>query len=137
MIQSYNMLSSSYKNFNKLYTSTPLNYFHPSSLNELIRDIKRSTAPIRIIGGIHTFNDISMTSARGTIIDMGKLNNILDTDQDNKTVTVQSGCKLSKLLSHLETQGLSLPVMTATTNISIAGGFFTGAYGSNILNCAL
>lgn len=123
----------SYSNFNKLYISEPHNYFQPSSLEELIDDIRRGVKPVRIVGSIHTFNDISMTSNDGTIINTSKLN-IINVNENNKTVTVECGTKLRDLLDVLEQYNLTLPVVTATNNISIVGGISTGSHGSNILN---
>ena len=121
-----------YTNFNKLYVSKPLNYFQPETLNDLVYDVKRATKPLRVIGSKHTFNDISMTTTNGTIIDTSKLNKVLNINQENKTVTVQSGIKLHDLLRILDQYHLTLPVMTATSDISITGGISTGSHGSNV-----
>jgi FAD/FMN-containing dehydrogenase len=127
----------SYMNFNELYTIKPKNYFVASTLKELNENMENSSKPVRIIGGVHVFNDLSMTDKKGTIIDTKKLNDVLNVNTNDKIVTVQSGTTLKKLLKHLEKYNLSLPVMTATNAISIAGGISTGAHGSNILNGSL
>jgi FAD/FMN-containing dehydrogenase len=123
-----------YSNFNGLYTSSPHNYFQPSTLNEMVHNVEESTVPTRIVGSVHTFNDISMTTNSGTIIDTSSLNKIISINQSSKTVTVQSGIKLGDLLEHLQVYGLTLPVVTATDQVSIAGAISTGAHGSNVLN---
>ena len=125
-----------YSNFNGLYNASPQKYFQPETLEEFINFVKKSSK-LRVIGGIHTFNDISIPDNDGQMIDTKYLNNVIDIDSHNKTVTTQSGIKLKKLLKILDDNNLTLPVMTATYNISIAGGISTGAHGSNILNGSL
>lgn len=125
---------TTYSNFNGLYTSVPHYYLEPQNLPDLIDCVSISTTPTRIIGSVHTFNDLSMTNRSGTIIDTGYLNNVLSIDYNTYRVTVEAGTKLDKLLYILEKYGLTLPVVIATNQVSIGGAISTGAHGSNYLH---
>lgn len=125
-----------YSNFNGQYHKLIRKYFEPKTLEEFINDVKKSSK-LRVVGGIHTFNDISIPDNNGQLIDTKYLNNVLEINVHDKTVTTQPGIKLKKLLKILDENNLTLPVMTATYNISIVGGISTGAHGSNILNGSL
>lgn len=119
---------NTYRNFNGLYTATPKHMYHPLSLDDLINIVRKSNH-VRVIGSTHVFNDMSITN--DSLISMDKLNNIIFVDTVNKLVTVESGAILSDVLDQLATYGITLPVMTATNNISIAGGPSTGSHGSH------
>lgn len=117
-----------YSNFNGLETVKPKKILFPKTIMQL-SDFIKNNSKIRIVGGIHTFNDISLT--HDTLINMKKLNNVINIDSKNLTVTVEAGIKLKKLLEILDTHQLALDTMPAVNNVSIAGAISTGAHGSN------
>lgn len=118
-----------YSNYNNIFSIKPEYYFEPNSLESLIEHIKNNKK-IRVFGGKHVFNDIALTPH--TMINMKKLNKIIDINLKDQTVKIEAGVKLYQLLEELEKYGLTLPVIPATSYVSVVGAFSTGSHGSNI-----
>jgi FAD/FMN-containing dehydrogenase len=117
-----------YSNFNGLEISYPKKILYPTTKAQLTNYIKNNKK-IRVVGSKHTFNDISLTNE--TLINMEKLNNVINIDLNSQTVTVEAGIKLEKLLSILDNNGLTLNTMPVINQDSIAGAISTGSHGSN------
>lgn len=121
----------SYETFNGLYFINSKYYFEPGTLNEFKNIIAKSNPlKIRISGSNHTFNDISLCNE--FIIRTTKLNKILSLDISKKQVTVESGIKLYKLNEFLKKHNLALPILPATSRVSLGGCISLGAHGSRI-----
>ena len=126
-----------YTNFNGVYGVKADHYREPRSVGELV-SVVRGAGRVRVVGSVHTFNDMSLS--RDTMIDMRRLDRILEITSGSggpgsgtgATVTVEAGIRLGVLLRALEVEGLTLPVMTATDRVSIAGAVSTGAHGSDL-----
>ena len=70
----------------------------------------------------------------GVVVDTASLNQILDLDEANRTVTVQAGVKLSTLESKLNEKGLTLSQFPQSFELVTVGGFIstlgTGQYST-------
>jgi L-gulonolactone oxidase len=105
------------------------NIYHPKSLNEIIKIIKNSkNRKIRVSGGHHTFNTISISP--DVTMRTTNLNKIIKLDKNKKRVTVESGITLLKLNRYLEKQGLSISILPAIPFQTIAGAISTSTHGS-------
>ncbi len=89
---------------------------------------KYSAGKIRVSGGHHTFNDISIT--KDTIIRTYNLKNVLDIDRKNKTVTVEAGILLEDLNLCLKDNNLALHILPAIPYQSLGGVVATSSHGS-------
>jgi FAD/FMN-containing dehydrogenase len=118
-----------YINFNGLYGMNPWHFFRPKSLEQL-RKIIREDNKIRVFGSNHAFNNISICT--DTMIDMKNFKSILDIDTRTKTVVVEPGIKIHRLLKEINKYDLTIPILPATSYDSLGGAISTGSHGSNL-----
>jgi FAD/FMN-containing dehydrogenase len=126
-------MKKKYINFNKLFSQTPTHYYEPKDLTEYQKNItagKDKNEHIRVFGSAHVFNDITISP--DIMVNIKKLNKVLEIELNKKTITVEAGIKLYKLLEELKKYNLVFPILTATSLVSVGGVIATGAHGSNI-----
>lgn len=103
--------------------------FFPKTLKEIQERIKKSEGrKIRVSGGHHTFNDISISE--DITIRTYNLKKILKLNKKKKQVTVEAGILLEELNIYLEKQGLSLPILPAIPYQCLGGVLATSSHGS-------
>ncbi|RCW63915.1 FAD-binding protein [Saliterribacillus persicus] len=108
-------------------------WYEPETQEEIIDIVKKSNK-VRVVGSRHSFNDIADTEE--TIICLKKLNNVIELDQENLTVTVEAGIIYSDLGKYLQSNGFALENMASLPHISVAGACATATHGSgNDNNC--
>ncbi len=108
-------------------------WYEPETQEEIIDIVKKSNK-VRVVGSRHSFNDIADTEE--TIICLNKLNNVVELDQENLTVTVEAGIIYSDLGKYLQSNGFALENMASLPHISVAGACATATHGSgNDNNC--
>ena len=96
------------------------NTYHPTSLKEIIKIIKDSQGrKIRVSGGDHTFNDISISP--DITIRTDNLRKVLNIDKIRKQITVESGITLLELNKVLQKNGLALKILPAIPFQCIGG----------------
>ena len=92
-----------------------------------------SKVPIYVRGGGSSVTGASIPSG-GIIVDMQGMNQILDLDTENRTVTVQAGVKLRTLEEKLKEKGFSLFQMPQSLELVTIGGYIstlgTGQFSS-------
>ncbi len=86
----------------------------------------------KALGTRHCFNDIADTT--GTQLATDKLNQVIELDAENKTVTVGSGIKYGTLGTYLHENGWALHNLASLPHISVAGACATATHGSGIGN---
>ncbi len=101
----------------------------PEGVNDLvniIRDPRRYPSPIRPVGS--NFSSTRCTVAdKGTIIDMSRMNRIIEVGADG--VRVQAGARYAEVAAVLRRQGLQLPVQTDLGNMTLGSAACTTTRG--------
>ncbi len=142
------LAEKAYITFDLRYKATPKNTIVPGTLSkfnckgtlapsgvwtqnlqDLVQVVKKyRSGKIRVSGGHHTFNDISITG--DTIIRTFNLKNVLNIDKQAKTITVEAGILLEDLNLCLLNNGLALHVLPAIPYQSLGGVLATSSHGS-------
>lgn len=123
----------------------PLAVFRPASTKELSEGIAQATAAgIAIIprgGGMSYTGGYIAPEAGALIVDMGRMQRILQINETDMTVTVEAGCTWNALYEALNPKGLRTPSWGTLSGLyaSIGGGIsqnglFWGASGGTIAN---
>ena len=121
---------NAYITFDGQHIAKPKDVYFPETLDDIKEIIKNNQGrKIRVSGGSHTFNDISISN--DIIIKMFNMKNVLDLNENDKTVTVESGIILGELNLFLEKNDLSLHVLPAISYQSLGGVLATSSHGSN------
>lgn len=103
----------------------------PSDRTELIETIK-SHDHLKALGTRHCFNTIADTNA--TQVSTQALDRIIKLDENELTVTVESGIKYGQLCPYLEGKGYALHNLASLPHISVGGACSTATHGSGISN---
>jgi alkyldihydroxyacetonephosphate synthase len=108
----------------------------PMNVEEVASVVKFAVSkkvPLCVHGGGSSVTGASIPS-KGIVVDMQGMNQILDLDQENRTVTVQGGTKLKSLEEKLSGKGFSLFQFPQSLELVTVGGYIstlgTGQYSS-------
>lgn len=108
----------------------------PSNVDHVAALVKFASShkvPLHVHGGGSSVTGSSIPS-KGIVVDMQGMNQILDLDTDNKTVTVQGGAKLKHVEAKLSAEGFSLFQFPQSLELVTVGGYIstlgTGQYSS-------
>ncbi len=108
----------------------PTNVDHVAAV---VKFASSNKVPIYIHGGGSSVTGASIPS-KGIVVDMQGMNQILDLDETNKTVTVQGGAKLKQVEAKLNQTGFSLFQFPQSLELVTVGGYIstlgTGQYSS-------
>jgi FAD-linked oxidoreductase len=113
--------------------SRPAIVERPASESEVIAVVKRAVSNkqrVKVVGSGHSFTGIAVPDK--VMIDLSKMNRIIDVDLALGLVTVQAGIVLSDLNAHLEAQGLSMPNLGDVTYQTVAGAVSTSTHGTGL-----
>ncbi|XP_039201903.1 L-gulonolactone oxidase-like isoform X2 [Crotalus tigris] len=120
-----------FQNWARTYGSSPEMYFQPTSVDE-IREIlalaRQKSKKVKMVGGGHSPSDIACTE--DFMIQMGRMNKILEVDKEKKQVTVEAGILLSHLNVELSKHGLALPILGAVSDVAAGGVIGTGTHNT-------
>lgn len=127
---------------------TVLAVFRPTDTETLARGIAAATAAgVAIVprgGGMSYTSGYLAAEAGALLIDTGSMNRILDINEEDMTVTVESGCTWDKLQRTLKPKGLralawgTLSGINATVGGGMSqNGVFWGASGGTVVDAAL
>ncbi len=119
----------------------PLQYFKPTSLQELrsiIRTAEAHSVRVRAIGSGHSFSDVCQTT--DFLIDCHGLNGVIPLDNSllkpgtntAELYHVESGISIRELNSRLDREGLALANMGGYDAQTIIGATSTSTHGSGI-----
>jgi len=101
----------------------------PDSIEEIKNVIKLSDLDIVPRGSGMSFVG-GVTPNDSVVIDMSKMNNILEVNSNRKTITVEAGAVFSDINKELEGDGLEVPVIPLFSDIRTIGGLIaTNASG--------
>lgn len=108
----------------------------PTNVDQVAALVKFATShkvPLYAHGGGSSVTGASIPS-KGIVVDMQGMDQILDIDETNKTVTVQGGTKLKRLEARLGEKGFSLFQFPQSLELVTVGGYAstlgTGQYSS-------
>jgi alkyldihydroxyacetonephosphate synthase len=99
----------------------------PVNVDELVKVMKFASSkgvPLYIRGGGSSITGASIPSG-GVVVDTSSLNQILDLDEANRTVTAQSGVKLKALESKLNESGFTLSQFPESFELATVGGLIS------------
>jgi L-galactono-1,4-lactone dehydrogenase len=110
----------------------PNNNYHepqsPSELYNIVQNAYRTGQHIRPVGSALSPNGIAFDS-RGMVC-LSHLDQILDINKANMTVTVQAGARVSQILDALRPHGLTLPNLASIAEQQVGGFVSVGAHGT-------
>lgn len=108
----------------------------PVNVDELAKLVKFASSKgvsLYVRGGGSSVTGASIPS-NGVVVDTGALNQVLDMDEANRTVTVQAGVKLSSLEAKLNERGFTFSQFPQSFELVTIGGFIstlgTGQYST-------
>lgn len=108
----------------------------PMNVDEVVALVNFASSkkvPLYIHGGGSSVTGASIPS-KGIVVDMRRMDQVLDLDKTNKAVTVQGGTKLKTLEAKLNEKGYSLFQFPQSLEIATVGGYVstlgTGQYSS-------
>ncbi|MFM1914106.1 MAG: Alditol oxidase [Bacteroidota bacterium] len=119
------------KNWAGNLTFSSIDVQKPSSLEELIMAYK-SDNKFKSLGTRHCFNTIADTEY--IHISTSNLNKVLEIDEENLLVWVESGIKYGDLGLALEEKGYALHNLASLPHISVMGAVSTATHGSGDRN---
>ena len=108
----------------------------PNSIEELQNIIRNTNEPISIAGGRYCQGG-QMAYPNGIVINMKKLNAIINLDNENKTITVQAGATWHKIQHYIDSYNLSITAMQSYNNFTLGGSLSVNAHGRDIQYCQL
>ncbi|MGH3056455.1 MAG: FAD-binding protein, partial [Gaiellaceae bacterium] len=123
---------NSFKNWNESSKCEPSRVVFPNSeddVRQMIVKAKGAGKRIRVVGNaVCSFGDISMCDDGDYILNMKKYNQLVDFNQEKKTVTAQAGMSLADLINILKRNEahLALRNMGDCTKESLGGLMGTG-----------
>jgi FAD-linked oxidoreductase len=110
----------------------------PSSNAEVVALIKRavnSQQRVKVVGSGHSFTGIAVPDE--VMVDLARMNQILNVDHANGLITVQAGIVLSVLNAQLELHQLSMPNLGDVTYQTLAGALSTSTHGTGLQRTGL
>ena len=105
--------------------------YYPKTVEEVQQLVKQS-GKARTLGTRHCFNDIA--DSKHNLISTRELNKVISLDEQQQTVTVESGIKYGELAPYLESKGFALHNLASLPHISVAGAITTATHGSGVNN---
>ncbi|MDP9189123.1 MAG: FAD-binding protein [Actinomycetota bacterium] len=109
----------------------PMRIAAPGGRGELVENVKRAADAglnVRAVGSGHSFTDVACTG--GLMLDLHKLNRVLDVDQGSGLVKVEGGIGLRTLSEAIWGYGLALENLGDIDRQSAAGAISTATHGT-------
>ena len=113
--------------------SQPVRIERPSSESEVVEIVRRSVAEhlrVKVVGSGHSFTGIAVPDE--VMIDLAKMNRVVNVDHVGGVITVQAGIVLSDLNAYLESHKLSMPNLGDVTYQTLAGAVSTSTHGTGL-----
>lgn len=110
---------------------TPARPAAPRDHAELAETLDRASTDghrVRVAGAGHSFTDTCLTD--GVLLDLSRLNRVLDIDPATGLVRVQAGIRLNAISTALHEHGLAFPNLGDIDVQTIAGATATGTHGT-------
>ena len=118
--------------------SQPVRIERPSSESEVVEIVLRAVAEhlrVKVVGSGHSFTGIAVPDE--VMIDLAKMNRVVNVDHVGGVITVQAGIVLSDLNAYLESHKLSMPNLGDVTYQTLAGAVSTSTHGTGLQRTGL
>ncbi|MCG8321085.1 MAG: FAD-binding protein [Cytophagales bacterium] len=130
-----------WKNTIKKFYVTPVKYFLPESLQDIVQIIHEAEDKgmrVKAIGSGHSYSDIALSD--GYLVDMCRLNQVLNLNKQvlkescrlDNLIEIESGISIQKLNRDLDDLNLAVLNMGGIDNQTISGAIATGTHGTGI-----
>ncbi len=100
-------------------------------------DVQRALAdaaaqhlPVKVVGAGHSWSPAALTD--GVMLQLDRMDHLLDLDLERARVTVQAGIRLHDLIERLDRVGLALQSVGSIKAQSLAGAVATATHGSGL-----
>lgn len=106
-------------------------FWEPETLEELeaiVKKCQENRHPVRPLGSALSPNGIAFNS--GGMVSLTNLDKILHVDEENMTVTVQAGARVSQVVDALRPYNLTLPNLASIAEQQMGGFIQVGAHGT-------
>lgn len=120
-----------YQNWARNYTYSTDKLHTPENV-EQVKELVARCKSMRVLGTRHSFNGIADSSEN--LISLSQLNQVVDLDHEQHTVTVEGGIKYGDVCKYLNREGFALHNMASLPHISVAGAVATATHGSGDQN---
>jgi L-gulonolactone oxidase len=118
-------------NWARTQACVPVAIERPKSAREVAGAVRRAAEAgrtVRATGAGHSFSPCVPTD--GTLVDLGRLDRILDADPASGLVKAEAGITLAALNRGLQERGLALPNVGDIDAQTLAGALATGTHGT-------
>ncbi len=120
-----------WSNWAGTHSCVPVAIERPKSAREVAGAVRRAAEAgrtVRAAGAGHSFSPCVPTD--GTLVQLGRLDRILDADRASGLVKAEAGITLAALNRGLQERGLALPNLGDIDAQSLAGALATGTHGT-------
>lgn len=100
----------------------------PTTAEEIVAAIARTTGPISIGGGRYSQGG-QVAYPDSLHIDMRQFNQVLAFDKDKKQITVQAGIRWRDIQDYIDPHNLSLKIMQTYANFTVGGSLSVNVHG--------
>jgi L-gulonolactone oxidase len=118
-------------NWARTQRCVPIALERPKSRREVAAAVERAAEAgreVRVAGAGHSFSPAALSG--GTLLDLSRLDRVLDADPSTGLVRVEAGISLHALNDALQEHGLALPNLGDIDAQSLAGALATGTHGT-------
>ena len=125
------------ENYQGTVTCQPSDVYEATSIadvQEAVGTAARLGASLKVISvkKSNSNNGFICPEQGGMLLNLWRMNEVLELDPVAQTVTVQPGIRATELSAYLHGQGFAIRAMPDYTGVSIAGGIATGAHHSSL-----
>ena len=129
--------NDAFKNYQNTVTCNPSDIYEPATIEEVQEAVRRAAADGRQLKVVSLPESNSNSrficpDQGGILINVFKMNQVLEVNPDAMTVRVQPGIRLVELSKYLHEYDLAITSMPDYTGVSVAGGMATGAHHSSL-----
>lgn len=101
-----------------------------SQLREIFQWASQNNRSIGLRGGGNSYGDAAMND-ESILLDLTRMNRILDWDPENGRIKVEPGVTLNRVWEYVIEDGWWVPVATGTAKITVGGGAAMNVHGKN------
>ena len=119
------------KNWAGNYTYSAVRLHRPTTVGQVQETVSHCNK-LRVLGSRHSFNGIA--DSIEDLISLEYLDQVVASDRENHTVTIEGGVRYGPLCQYLHREGFALHNLASLPHISVAGACATATHGSGNRN---